>query len=74
MKAQMLKCLIKNEIEEANNAYNEIEKDKTKEAVLLSVGNSQTLEKSYPNFFTDTRHFIKSVNKILYELQKNNVL
>ena len=50
------------------------EKEKTKEAVLLSVRKSQTLEKSYPNFFTDTRHFIRFVDKILYDYNKNNVL
>ena len=31
-------------------------------------------KKSYPNFFTDTRHFIRFVDRILYDYNKNNVL
>lgn len=56
-------------LEEANNAYAEIEaraKDgENIEAVLVSAGPIEALRKAYPNYFLDTQAFVHQIHKLI---------
>ncbi|MCF7916572.1 MAG: RelA/SpoT domain-containing protein [Candidatus Omnitrophica bacterium] len=55
-------------LEEANNKYSELEKEylnnKNVEVVLVLVDDIKNLKKLYPNYFLDTREFLKIIEKI----------
>lgn len=59
----------KNQIEEASEHYNELEKeyegDETKDFVLVSARSLRILKKSYPNYFADTEEFLKYLRKVI---------
>ena len=58
----------KDQIEEANKKYTEIEREiqegKPYQAVLVSIDSIDQLKKAYPNYFLDTREFIKYIDSI----------
>lgn len=62
-------------LEEANNAYAEIENrakvGENVEAVLVSAGPIEALRKAYPNYFLDTQAFVHQINKIIYSTKPN---
>lgn len=53
----------------ANSEYSGLElkyaNDDTKDVVLVSAKSIMELRKAYPNYFADTREFIKNLNKVL---------
>lgn len=58
----------KDQLEKANKDYVKIEKKASEEkhlqAVLVSAGSIKSLRQAYPNYFLDTREFIKQLNWI----------
>lgn len=58
----------KDQIEEANKKYTEIEREIQEgnpyQAVLVSIDSIDQLEKAYPNYFLDTREFIRYIDSI----------
>lgn len=59
----------KKEEEKANKLLNKIEKRiygiKEYDVVLVGAKNFQELKKGYPNYFADTKEFIKEINKMM---------
>ncbi len=58
-----------NRLEEANQAYADIEargkNGENIEAVLVSAGPVDALRKAYPNYFLDTQSFVRQITKII---------
>lgn len=62
-------------LDQANAEYSELEKrylnDKNTEVVLVSVDDINNLNKLYPNYFLDTREFVKLLNIIDQKIIEN---
>ena len=58
----------KDQLEEANKKYMEIERriveGEKLQTVLVSAGSIKNLRRAYPNYFLDTREFIKHLDYI----------
>ena len=57
------------ELKFANSIYESLEqthrKDKHIAIVLLSLDKAKNLQKAYPNYFADTKQFLKEIDKFL---------
>jgi len=67
-KSVQIQSFSKDRLTEANKYYLNIEKQIAKgkklQAVLVSAKSIKTLKQAYPNFFLDTREFIKHIDRI----------
>lgn len=58
----------KDQLEKANKDYVKLERKASEEkpfqAVLVSAGSIKSLRQAYPNYFLDTREFVKQLNRI----------
>lgn len=61
-------------LEEANNAYAEAEKrtleEKDTQVVLVATDSAESLKRAYPNYFLDTKAFVRQLNRI----EKSHIL
>ncbi len=59
----------RDQLHKASKAYAELEtkvsEGEASEVVLVSVGSVNSLKKAYPNYFLDTKEFIKNVSRII---------
>ncbi len=62
----------KEELEKANSDYSDleqqIEKGEPVQAVLVAAGPIKDLRRAYPNYFLDTREFLKQLTRIEKQL------
>ncbi len=67
-KSVKIKSYKKDELKEANRIYAIVEKEVTKdnplEVVLVSAGSIKNLKKAYPNYFLDTKDFVRQLEII----------
>lgn len=63
-----IKSFARDRLDEANSNYTKIEKKisdgESLQAVLVSAGPIETLKKAYPNYFLDTREFLKVLGRM----------
>lgn len=59
----------KKELEEASKAYAKAEKsaleNSSRQVVLVATDSAESLKRAYPNYFLDTRAFVRHLNRIL---------
>lgn len=55
----------RNQLEQAQQHYTELERDEEIDAVLVSVDSVSQLKRAYPNYYADTSAFVDLLGKIL---------
>ena len=71
-KSIQIKPFARDQLDKASNEYakweGKVNSGKPYEVVLVSAGSIDSLRKAYPNYFLDTKEFIKNVSKIIHEV------
>lgn len=65
-----IRSYARDELQKASSDYEEVERNKNVDVVLVSAGPMEQLRRAYPNFFLDVHEFVKTVKAIIEKSKK----